>query len=57
MLELLQKNKGLALLVFGAATQLAGILMYAQNMITDILKEEIERLEGDIKVIEQSLFR
>tara|TARA_R110001599_G_scaffold339427_1_gene558999 strand:- start:35 stop:331 length:297 start_codon:yes stop_codon:yes gene_type:complete len=24
---------------------------------SDILKEEIERLEGDIKVIEQSLFR
>ncbi|HAT67385.1 MAG TPA: hypothetical protein DCS66_22790 [Flavobacteriaceae bacterium] len=98
MLELLQKNKGLALLVFGAATQLAGILMYAQNMITTInhnsevleelttltqqlngrltriefdsqrnyslsnfqtdkFNEEIERLEGDIKVLEQNLFR
>ena len=98
MIELLQKNKGLAILVFGVATQLAGILMYAQSMISTInqnseileelvsdvqilqgkvqsqsftidrlsyqntlqneaLEEEISNLEGDIKDLEQSLYR
>jgi len=98
MIELLQKNKGLAILVFGVATQLAGILMYAQSMISTInqnseileelvsdvqilqgkvqsqsftidrlsyqntfqneaLEEEISNLEGDIKDLEQSLYK
>ena len=41
MLELLQKNKGLAILVFGAATQIAGILMYAQSMISTINENSV----------------
>ena len=98
MLELFTKNKGLAILIFGAATQIAGILLYAQNMIGTInnnsilleelvsdvkilqgkvqsqsftidrlsyqntfqneaLEEEISNLEGDIKDLEQSLYR
>lgn len=54
MIELLQKNKGLALLVFGAATQLAGILMYAQNMITTINQnsEILEELVSDVQILQ-----
>ena len=96
MLELLTKKNGVIL--FAVASQLAGILLYAQNMIGTInhnseileelvadvqilqgkvqsqsftidrlsyqntfqneaLEEEISNLEGDIKDLEQSLYR
>jgi hypothetical protein len=46
MLELLQKNKGLSILVFGVATQLAGIIFYVQTMIVKIdhTAEQVEEL-------------
>mgnify|MGYP003680637014 CR=1 FL=1 len=54
MLELLQKNKGLAILVFGVATQLAGILMYAQSMISTINEnsEILETLVTDVQALQ-----
>ena len=54
MLELLQKNKGLAILVFGAATQIAGILMYAQSMISTINEnsEILETLVTDVQALQ-----
>ena len=96
MLELLSKKN--AVILFAVASQLAGILLYAQNMIGTInhnseileelvadvqilqgkvqsqsftidrlsyqntfqneaLEEEISNLEGDIKDLEQSLYR
>jgi len=54
MIELLQKNKGLAILVFGVATQLAGILMYAQSMISTINEnsEILEELVADVQILQ-----
>ena len=54
MIELLQKNKGLAILVFGVATQLAGILMYAQSMISTINhnSEILEELVTDVQALQ-----
>ena len=54
MIELLQKNKGLAILVFGVATQLAGILMYAQSMISTINQnsEILEELVSDVQILQ-----
>ena len=54
MLELLQKNKGLGILIIGVATQLAGILMYAQSMISTINhnSEILETLVTDVQALQ-----
>ena len=46
MLELFTKNKGLGILIIGAATQLAGIIFYVQTMIVKIdhTAEQVEEL-------------
>jgi len=54
MIELLQKNKGLGILIIGVATQLAGILMYAQSMISTINEnsEILETLVTDVQALQ-----
>lgn len=54
MIELLQKNKGLGILIIGVATQVAGIIFYVQTMIVKIdhTAEQVEELVADVQILQ-----
>jgi len=54
MLKLLEKNKGLGILIIGVATQVAGIIFYVQTMIVKIdhTAEQVEELVADVQILQ-----
>ena len=54
MLELFTKNKGLGILIIGAASQLAGIIFYVQTTIVKIdhTAEQVKELVTDVQALQ-----